>query len=865
MHVSSRGFLPAILVPLLLSAGPLTADGQLGGNTNVTLHPLPVSKEGAFPVHIPEYRGQVKQLLLLNDRWLVLAVYDLPEIIAKLDELSEGKLLQSEKDWEEGLKKGQKNWVAFKLPSKIHDTLLAPAREALGERQLGDAATFKMISRDDSAYAAAVSPARVTRTYVSLGGRRMPGAYLVDWAHYCILELPAPMRNGSTYAIRVGDRGGVRFTYDEKRTVSRAIKVNQAGYLPDAGEKFAYLGAFACEFGPVDFAHAKTFDVVDVQSGKTVYSGEVRLRERNPRFAPKADAPDDPNRPFMYGEDVYELDLGPLQAEGEFFISIPGVGRSWTFRHAPDAYGEAFYTAARGFFHQRAATALAMPHTAWTRAKSTMHDTIHECGLIGLPPQAEGPKNFERFDVVGATIDRGRVTRDVIGGWYDAADWDRNQTHFVAVFDILNAYEHAPDQFKDGQLNLPESGDGTPDILNEAAWGLECWRRSQDERGGISGFIETNTHPGYDDAEHPFAFSPRTRWSSLCYAAAAAQYARLVKPFDAEQAALYSQSALRAWAFGIDPQNSLGKIEISARRNRGAGDPYTFAWEEKEEYNAPFRVHAALELHRLTGDTAYLENIAEFAKAGCSPFQWRFSHRDYSAWIYAGLAFNAGGALPAEVVEHWRTVYVNEADNLVSQIADMPYRQTWPRSKDYWAGWGASTVANFNRCLFIAWKLTGERKYRDTLIANTDFMLGANPLGMSWTSGIGFVYPIDFQHHNSQKDGIMDPIPGLTVYGINGGPAMHHRGRDYIWQGKGPDGKAVEFIPPANKDVPFYRRWTVHPMENTGQCEFTIHETMSSILFSTSVLLEQPWMPDDALLKRGPRREELLFGYWPMP
>ena len=864
MHSASRCLLFAILTPLLFSTGLLRA-GQLGGNTNVTLEPLPASREGVFPVQIPEYRGQVQQLLLLNNRWIILAVYDLPAITAKMDELSEGKLLKAGRDWEEGLKRGQKNWTAYKLPSQIHETLLAPAREALGERLLGDAATFKVLSKDDSAYATAISPARVTRTYVSLGGERAPGAYLVDWAHYCILELPSPMRNGATYAIRVGDRGGVRFTYDEKRLVSRAIKVNQAGYLPGAGEKFAYLGAFAYEFGPVDFGHAKTFDVVDVQSGKTVYSGDVRLRERNPRFAPKADAPDATNRPSMYGEDVYELDLGPLKEEGNFFISIPGVGRSWTFRHAPDAYGEAFYTAARGFYHQRAATALEQPYTAWTRAKSTMHDTIHESQLIGFPPQADGPKNFERFDVVGATIDLERETRNVTGGWYDAADWDRNQTHLVVVFDMLNAYENAPDRFLDGQLNLPESGDGTPDLLNEAAWGLECWRRSQDERGGISGFIETNTHPGYDEAKHPYAFSPRTRWSSLCYAAAAAQYARLVKPFNAQQATLYRQSALRAWAFGIAPENSLGKVLIDARRNRGTGDPYTLAWEEKDEYNAPFRVHAALELHRLTGDAAYLENIAGYAKAGRGPFQWRFSHRDYSAWMYAGLALNAGGALPADVVDQWRSVYLKEADNLVTQMAAMPYRQTWPRHQDYWAAWGASNVANFNRCLFVAWRLTGDRRYRDAIIANTDFMLGANPMGMSWTTGIGYVYPIDIQHFNSQKDGIMDPLPGLTIYGINGGPAMHFRGRDFIWGSKGPDGKVVEFIPPANKSVPFYRCWAVHPMENTGQCEFTIHETMSAILFSTAVLLEKPWMPDEALRRRGPRREELLFGYWPMP
>jgi endoglucanase len=434
------------------------------------------------------------------------------------------------------------------------------------------------------------------------------------------------------------------------------------------------------------------------------------------------------------------------------------------------------------------------------------------------------------------------------------------------VFDMLNAYEHSPAAFTDGQLNIPESGDGVPDLLNEAGWGLECWRRSQDARGGISGFIESFTHPNYSDTNFPYAFGPRTRWSSLAYAAAAAQFARVVKPFDGKRADLYARSAQRAWQFGIDPKNSLGKITVHAKRQRGKGEAYTMDWEEKDEYSTPFRLHAALQLFRLTKDAAYLKDIGDLADAAKpGPFMWRFSHRDYSAWIYADLALDPEKALPPELVAKWRKTYIDEADKLVARLVEMPYRQTWPRSQDYWAGWGASVVVNFNRCLFIAGQLTGDAKYRDALINNTDFMLGANPMGMSWTTGIGFVYPIDFQHANSEEDGIMDPAPGITIYGINAGPAMHFRGRDLVWDSKGPDGKPIAFLKEANRHVPFYRCWSAHPQANTAQCEFTVHETMSAVLFSTAVLMDKGWMPDASLKARRPRQEQYLFGYWPLP
>jgi endoglucanase len=837
----------------------------LGGNNDVSYAPLPPAREGAHPIALPSYQGHVKQILLINDRWIIVAVYDVPEIVHQVDVLSEGRLRQAVQDWKASEAAGRPNWTAYKLPAALYKEFLHEARTILNEKEMDVPETFRITSPTDKAYASARAPKRVTRTFVSLGGPRIPEAHEVDYAHYCIMELPEPMQENHSYTIAVADRGSATLTFDPMRAVSRAIKVNQIGYVPDAPEKIAYLGAFGYEFGPIDFSHADQFHVIRASSGETVFSGPVTLREKNPRFAINPSKPDEKDRPLLYGEDVYELDFTALQEHGDFFIHVPGVGRSWAFRHAPDAYGEAFYIAARGFYHQRAATALQKPYTVWTREKSIMHDTLYEAQLTAFPPQVEAPKGFDRFDVIGATLDKSRVKKDVIGGWYDAADWDRNQTHMVAVFDMLEAYQHAPERFGDGQLNIPESGDGIPDILNEVMWGLECWRRSQDERGGISGFIETSTHPRYNDTNYPYAFSPRTRWSSLCYAAGAAHYARLVKPFSEKQYALYKDSALRAWRFGIDPANSLGKITIEARKRRGLGDPYTLEWEEKDEYNGPFRVHAAMQLFRLTGDRSYLAGIADYAEQSSKPFVWRFSHRDYSGWMYADLARNPEQAVPEDVEAHWKAIMIAEADALVARMDDMPYRQTWPRHQDFWAGWGAFNMVNFNRCLFIAWQLTNDEKYRRALINNTDFMLGANPMGMSWTTGMGFVYPIDIQHHISEHDGIKDPVPGLTLYGLNGGPAMHYRGRELVWSAPGPDGKTVSFIKEENTHVPFHRRWSAHPGLNTAQCEFTIHETMSATLFSSAVLLPERWKPEKELLLRGPREERYLFGYWPLP
>ncbi len=829
---------------------------------------LPPELEGKFPLQLPQTEGQVRQMLLLNNRWLILAVYDLPELAAELNRLSGGALQAAVERQQQAEARGGNDWAARKELEKIQRQWLAEARENLGERKLEDPRSLEISSPNDPAYASPKAPLRVTRTFVSLGGNRVPGLHETDYAHYLILELPHPLQQGHDYVISLPARGSVRFTYDEFSLVSRASKINQAGYLFSSGRKFAYLGAWGAEFGPVPFDQAKTFEVVEVATGDVALTGPVTLRERNPRFAAKPGAEKngaatDP-RPLLYGEDVYEMDLSDLSKEGIFFLRIPGVGRSWPFRHGPQAYGEAFYTAARGLYHQRAATALERPFTWWTRPKSRMHDTIYEADYLAFPPQAEAPKDFPIFDAVGGTIRKSPFTEDVIGGWYDAADWDRNQSHFLPIFDLLHVFEAAPEKFTDGQLHLPESGNGIPDLLDEALWGIECWRRSQDASGGVSGFIETNAHPAYEDPRHRFAFSRRTRWNSLLYAAAAAQLARLLQPYASQRSEELAASALRAWEFGTEAKNALGKITLTARQNRGRGPAYTREWEETDAMIAPYRVAAALQLNRLTGDPAYLRDLARWAAIGQRPFAWKFTHRDFSVWLYADLARDPERRLDPALVAKWRRFYIESADALLQQLEQMPYRQTWPREKDFYAGWGASVVTNFNRNLFLAWQLTGDRKYLDAIALNTDFMLGANPLGLCWTTGIGLAYPIAIQHKTSELDGILDPVPGLTVYGINGGPALHPQGRDWIWNCPGKDGP-VAFLKSENRDIPFYRRWAAHPRLNTAQCEFTIHETTASTIFSTAVLLGAGWQPDPSLRERGPRREEYLFGSWPLP
>lgn len=842
-------------------AAPVNADGLDGAETPVS--PIPDALQGVHPIHMPEYDG-VEQLLVLSDRWVIVVNRSMDDLFAEMDRRADGALGETVERWVASEQAGRPDWKAYHGRWALRDEHMADAREAIGERRLGEPGYFTIASPDDDRYAEVRYPAKADRLLVSAGmGRKHGGVFRTDFMIYSYLELPEPMRDGAQYQIELDNGDQVSFTFDRKTTISRAIKVNQVGYLPDANQKRAYLGAHLYRFGPLDLSHADRFEVINVKTGEVAMDGAVELIDRNPRFAPKDDSQSPDGRPLMYGEDVYVADFTELTEEGVFFVSVPGVGRSWPFRHAKDVYGPAFYTAARGLFHQRAGMAITSEYSRWTRQKA-LTAPYYESKHISFPHHTGRPSGYERFDVIAGSFDRSRQTPEIPGGWHDAADWDSNDGHYAAVFDLLHAYGFSPERFTDGQLRLPESDNGVPDVLDEARHGLELWRHSMDERGGVSGMLETWTHPDIDDPDVDYAFAQRTRWSSLLFAAAAAQYAQFVKPFNPDDAALYQQAAERAYAFGSDPANSLGDTVIHAKKQRGKGDDYTIEWTETDEHIQPYLLHAKLRLYLLTDDETYLEDVPELAEIAHRPIEHHFSRKDYSPWIYYSLV-EAGDALPKALVREWRNWFIEDADGLVDLLDDAPYASTWPRHQDYWMAWGASMMMNFNRGLVIAYQLTGDQKYRDAALTNTDFMLGANPMGMSWTTGLGYVYPIDIQHSVSELDGIVDPVPGITIYGITGGP-IYHQFRNEVWAS--PDGDAsVDFVShESHRNPPLWRRWMVHPHVNVAQNEFTIHETMAATVFTTAVLMADDWSPETSpVLKDAPRRPDQLFGQWYLP
>ena len=84
--------------------------------------------------------------------------------------------------------------------------------------------------------------------------------------------------------------------------------------------------------------------------------------------------------------------------------------------------------------------------------------------------------------------------------------------------------------------------------------------------------------------------------------------------------------------------------------------------------------------------------------------------------------------------------------------------------------WGSNAVV-LNQALMLlqGHRLAGRREYLDAAQSQLDYVLGRNPLGISFVTGHGLRTPQNIHHRPSQADGIAAPVPGFLVGGPNPG------------------------------------------------------------------------------------------------
>ena len=638
---------------------------------------------------------------------------------------------------------------------------------------------FAVISPTDPAYKSERHPLKVGReSYEYWNGPIGPFLQNTIYWHTYYLFLPAPLKSGHSYTVKLKGMGpgfkasGV-IAYDATTTPTPVIKVNQVAYCSKSKRRYAYLGWWAGDAGAVDFSALKTFHVVDELSGKTVLQGQITPRQLQ-----------DP----LSGENVYQMDLSGL-APGTYHVQAPGLGRSATFGVGGDGIRQLYFHTNRAFYHQRCGQELAEPYTSFT--KPACHLEVYESGYL------VGNKNYLPKE--------GEKIRQFRGGYHDAADFDTYAHHLSATSQALDVYEFAPDKFKDGDLNIPESGDGIPDVLDEANWALFFYRDQQRADGAVpvgrgNDCDDIRNREAQHGRRPPFGVFPPTIRSTATYAAVAAQYSKLIRKYDSPRAERYLESARRAL--------SWARANANTGQDAAEGHRLLLAWATARLYDA-------------TGNEEIHGQFKELCAAGAfKHVHWKWQSRvPFCSWPY--VACSRPG-VDEELRTKLKADIIRRADAVVKQTEPAPYRVGCGK-KSNGLGWGNGNGGGYyaDPCL-RAYILTGDQKYLDAACMNADFQLGANPLSKTFITGMGARHPnhpqiSQFLYTGPHKTGAT--VKGITVYGL--------ASQQPAWY---PD------------KTPVWRRW--RDLGNGGaevSSEFTVGETLgpSAMLYGFLYALEK--------------------------
>lgn len=489
------------------------------------------------------------------------------------------------------------------------------------------------------------------------------------------------------------------------------IRLNQVGYLP-AASKLAV----------VPDGHGDAFAVEHADSGKVALRGTLGPAAT---WAPAQ-------------QTVRIADFSALRAPGRYRLRVDGLPPSDSFAIAAHAYDGVARAALKAYYYNRASTALSGEY-AGRHARAEGHPDTH----VLVHASAASP---------------GRPAGTVISapkGWYDAGDYNKYVVNSgITVYTLLAAYEQFPAYFAAHKEGIPDSGGGVPDILREVDWNLEWLLAMQDPGDGGVYHKLTNLDFGGmqmpDQAHAPRYVVQKSTAATLDFAAVMAQASRIYAPFHAQYPGLSARmlsASRRAWAWAQAHPQAIYRQPADVHTGDYGDDHLDdeFAW-------------AATELYLATGKDAFYD-AAMARKVPASVPSWG---------AVGGLAWMSLAQHRDRLTAHADKARIaDEIDRLAAQLAGTWRASAWRvamASDDF--RWGSNSIAlNQAMMLLQGYRLQHKPEYLQAAQSQLDYVLGRNPLGLSFVTGIGARSPLHIHHRISIADGVATPVPGLLVGG----------------------------------------------------------------------------------------------------
>ena len=547
-----------------------------------------------------------------------------------------------------------------------------------------------------------------------LGGADEPWTFCLDDVHL------AAGQPAAAYAAETGTR----------------VRVNQLGYL-SSGPKLATLITDAADPLPWTLRSA---------NGAAVTTGSSDPRGED----------------SSAGDAVHVIDFSDVADAGDGFTLEVDGETSYPFSIGDDLYGSLRYDALNYFGLVRSGIEITEP--GYERA----------AGHIGVAPNL-GDTAVSCQDPVGYLQNYScDYELDVTGGWYDAGDHGKYVVNGgIAVYQLMSLYERSltaptatPGALDDGTLSIPESGNGVPDVLDEARWELEWMLRMQvpageQYAGMVHHKLQDDGWTGLpllpsDDPKQRQLHRPSTA-ATLNLAAVAAQGARLFEHHDPQFSATLLSAARSTWAAAL----ATPELYAPAADGNDGGGPYDDTEVSDEFY------WAAAELYLTTGESEFETALqaSEWHTADLFTFNG-FNWKEVAALGRLDLATVSSELGDRDDV---RDSIVALADQYLENQRSTNFGQAFAPISGY--DWGSnSSVLNNQVVIATAFDITGAGEYAAAVIESMDYLLGRNAMNNSYVTGYGTTYSQN-QHsrwfaHQLNAD-LPSPPPGTLAGGPN--------------------------------------------------------------------------------------------------
>jgi hypothetical protein len=528
---------------------------------------------------------------------------------------------------------------------------------------------------------------------------------------------------------------------------SPAIHVNQEGYVPSFPKR-ATVGYYLGDMGEMPVA-ATGFSLIDVNTNAVVFQGS-RTETQDVGFQ---------TAPLPY-QRVYVADFSSFTTPGEYQIQIAGMGTSLPFL-INDGIAMAWArTYALGMYGQRSGTAVGLPYTRFAHAAD--HTAPAQIPANDSDPQFSftwtciagyastvnsnnpaqtAPMLKSEANSLYPFVKTGTV--DVSGGHWDAGDYSKyTENSAELVHYLVFSVDSIPGVAAMDNLGIPESGDGIPDVLQEAKWEADFLSKMQDTDGGFYFLVypkdreyESNVLPENGDPQVVWPKNTSVTAASVAALAEAASSPAMIKYYP-QAAAQYLQKAQLGWQFLTNAIAKYGKA--------GAYQKITFYsddWTHDDEL-----AWAAAAMYAATGNTQYQAQLFQWFPNPSDPSTFRWGWwRMSEGWGNAirSYAFAArSGRLPQSALDPTylaacEAQVVAAGDDAVTWSQDSAYGTPFPTATKAVLGGGWYFSLDQASDMAVAYQISPKPAYVSALVSAMNYEGGSNPVNVTYLTGLG--------------------------------------------------------------------------------------------------------------------------------